>query len=284
MSVSLEKSTSKWILDRPYEINRIHLTNVELCHTHNFIEMVYTYRGRGRHVIDDREYLAEHGDLLLINYHSKHTVEPVEDLRYVDIMLKPEYVSESLRGAEDVFLLLTLREFTEFDGDAVRENTIIRFEGEERKKIETLIEWTEEEQMNRSIGGELVLRSTLNLLLGMVFRKMAETRTRQLAVNELLLEYIEQNCAENLRLDALAARCHYTPEHFSRVFKRYTGMSPKAYIFSCRIKKAKRMLKQTDMPIEQIISECGFSNRTAFFKKFFETVEQSPLQYRKNQN
>jgi transcriptional regulator GlxA family with amidase domain len=60
-------------------------------------------------------------------------------------------------------------------------------------------------------------------------------------------------------------------------------MSPKDYVNRCRIKRAERMLRDTDMPIERIISECGFSNRTAFFQKFSKAIGRTPLQYRKNQ-
>ena len=125
--------------------------------------------------------------------------------------------------------------------------------------------------------------SALNLLLSMIFRKMAESTATRLSVNDDLLAYIEQNCTDPLRLDDLASKCYYTSEHFARAFKKYTGLTFKAYVYECRIKKAKRMLWKTDLSIEQILSECGFTNRTAFFKKFFQSVGMTPLQYRKNQ-
>lgn len=283
MSVKLKPSTSEWVLDGAYEINRIALKRREGCHTHQFIEIVYTYCGRGRHVIDDREYTVGHGDLLLIDYGMHHTVEPIENLHYVDIMLKPEYVNEALKGTENAFRLLTLGEFSEFDGKAIRRTDLLHFAGEERKKIESLIEWTEEEQKKKLAGGELMRHSALNLLLSMVFRKMAESEQETFSINDELLMYIEKNCADRLRMDQLAQRCFYSPAHFSRRFKHFTGMSPKDYVNRCRIKRAEQLLRTTDMPVEQIVSECGFSNRTAFFKRFSQMLGCTPLQYRKNQ-
>jgi transcriptional regulator GlxA family with amidase domain len=49
------------------------------------------------------------------------------------------------------------------------------------------------------------------------------------------------------------------------------------------MKKVKRMLAETDKSIDTIISECGISNRTEFFKSFYERFGATPLKYRKNQ-
>ena len=283
MSVVLNKGTAEWILQGEYEINRIHLQRVEETHTHQFIEIVYTYQGKGRHRINDRDYYVGHGDLLLIDYHSRHTVEPIENFKYVDIMLKPEYINENLRGSEDALQLFELYDFSDFDENVLCKHSLIHFDGDERKKIESLIEWTEEEQKKKAPGSELMKHSALNLLLSMILRKMTEQKSGRLAVNDALIAYIERNCAEQLRQDELAAKCFYSPAHFARTFKKYTGMTFKAYVRACRVKKAEKLLSETDMHIERIVSECGFSNRTAFFKSFFDVFGQTPLQYRKNQ-
>ncbi len=283
MSGMLHKTGTEWSMDGEYCLNRIHLMQTEERHTHRFIELVYTYRGKGLHRINDREYPVGHGDLLLIDYHCEHTVEPIEDLRYVDLMMKPEYFSENLRGTEDAFLLLKLRDFSEFEDIVLRENVLLHFDGDERKKVETLIEWMEEEQKRKSVGGELILHAGLALLFSMIFRKMAEERKQSFAVDGELLAYIDRNCAQPLRLDELAKKCHYTPSHFSRTFKKHTGMSPQAYLLTCRIKRARQLLESTDLSVEQISTECGFTNRTVFFKHFSQSVGCTPMQYRRHQ-
>lgn len=198
-------------------------------------------------------------------------------------MLKPEYVNDTLKGTEDLFLLLQLGEFSALSPDVIKDNLLLHFDGEERKRIELLLEWTRDEQEGRAQASELIVYSALSMLLCLVFRKMTENQDVRISLNDRLLERVRQSCGSKLVIKELAAECGYTPEHFSRIFKKYTGVSPVAYLTECRISKAKELLIKTDMPIESVMLECGFSNRTAFFKKFSEAVGSTPLRFRKNQ-
>jgi len=277
------KRIDKYELDNGYYINRVKLQKSESEHTHDFIELVYTVSGRGLHTVDGREYRVQSGDLLIINYHCRHSVIPIDSLTYSDIMLKPEYVNETLRGTDDIFLLLSLNDFSDLSNRIIRDNLLLHFDGEEKKKIEFLLEWTRSEQLKPSPASQLILRSALSMILSLVFRKMTENQSARLTLNDNLLTYIRRNCANKMLISEIAAKCGYSPEHFSRLFKDYTGKSPTAYLSECRIDKAAELLLKTDKTIESIIFECGFSNRTAFFKKFYEQNEVSPLQFRKNQ-
>lgn len=283
MGIIKKKEAGEFDLDNDYFINRVDLKKTEEEHTHKFIEMVYTLSGKGVHKIDDREYHVKGGDMLLINYHCRHTVTPIGNLSYVDIMLKPEYVNETLKGTEDVFLLLHLSDFSDLSSRIIKDNLLLHFDGEEKKRIEMLLDWTQEEQRSSAPAGELIIYSALSMLLSVVFRKMTENQSARASINDQLLAYIERNCGDRLLINEIAAKCGYTVEHFSRIFKAYTGKPPVAYIKDCRMKKAKRMLVETDKSIDTIISECGISNRTEFFKSFYERFGATPLKYRKNQ-
>ena len=284
MGIVKRKERAEFDLDNDYYVNRVYLKETEAEHTHNFIELVYTESGKGTHVIDGKEYIVRGGDLLIVNYRCRHTVIPAENLSYVDIMLKPEYVNATLKGTEDIFLLLTLRDFSDLSNNVIKDNIFLHFNGEERKKIEFLLGWTGEEQRTPSAAGNLVMYSALSMLLCLVFRKMTKNAAPRLSLDERLLTYMEENSSCKLPISEIAARCGYTKEHFSRVFKSYTGLLPSDFIFKCRIKRACEMLRKTDKPIELIIHECGFSNRSAFFKKFFDSTGTTPLKFRKNQN
>lgn len=271
-------------MEHGYRVNRVKPTETIAPHTHGFIEIVYIFRGKGIHRIDGKIYSVRRGDLLVINYRSEHAVEPYNGLEYVDIMLKPEYVDEKLRGRENAFALLELANFREFARSVDRGNALMHLSGEERERFERLIEWTEEEQRTRGSGSGLAIRAALDLLLITLFRKMALPMNEPLAVNDALLSYIRENCGERISLERLAARCYYTPAHFSRLFKEYTGMTPTEYISECRIEKAKRLLSETALPVSEIITLCGFSSGTKFFRRFSERTGTTPLKYRKSRN
>lgn len=283
MGVAWRSETDEYVLDSDYEINEVTLSDTATEHTHRFIELVYTLGGKGIHTINGKEYHVKSGDMLVINYSSRHSVTPLENLRYIDIMLKPEYVDNTLKGTEDLFLLLQLHNFSDLSNRIIKDNVALHFDGSDREKAELLLNWTLEEQRQSAPAGELIKYSALSMLLCLVFRKMTEKQRVRPGFNEQLVMYLKRNCHLKLSINEIASECGYTPEHFSRKFKEYTGMSPGAYITKCRIKKAAILLSETEKSIEDILCECGFSDRTAFFKKFSEMMGVTPRQYRKYQ-
>ena len=282
MGIVKKQEASRFELDNEFYINFVSLEKNEAEHTHGFIELVYTLGGRGVHNIDGNEYCVKSGDMVIVNYNQRHTVIPTENLRYVDIMLKPEYVNKTLKGTEDLFLLLTLSDFSALSESVIRDEPLIHFDGGEKKKIDFLLGCIEDEQRSAAPAGEMIMRSSLSTILSLVFRKMSENKNVKLSVNNGLLEYMKRNCGSRILINQMAAKCGYSVEHFSRIFKRYTGKTPVSYLTDCRIAKAKKLLLNTDKPIESIIFECGFSNRTAFFKKFSEREGITPLKLRKS--
>lgn len=279
----LEKSNNRYVLKSNYLIHKVSLSKSEGEHTHGFTELVYTLEGHGVHVINGKEYHVKGGDMLLINYHSTHSVMPTERLTYFDIMLKPEYLNEALKDTEDIFLILQLRDFSDLSNSVIRDNVLLHFDHDERKKLEFLLNITETEQKNTFCASSTMIYSALSMILTIVFRKMSERSGSRLSVNDHLLEYIKRNCRENLSVKDIADMCGYTPEHFSRIFRSYTKKSPKEFIIESRLELAEHLLKKSDKPIDLIIEESGFSNRTEFFKRFFKKNNTTPLQYRKNQ-
>lgn len=95
-------------------------------------------------------------------------------------------------------------------------------------------------------------------------------------------QYIDANYYEPLTLDKLADRCHGSPYHLQRTFKKIAGVTPIEYIQQVRISHAIKKLQCNDhRSIAEIGEEVGLPN-TAYFITLFKSIAgQTPKQYQK---
>ena len=70
-------------------------------------------------------------------------------------------------------------------------------------------------------------------------------------------------------------------QYFCRLFKKAIGSSPIEYINEYRIKQAKRLLEESDLPVTEVCMECGYNNLGNFLREFRKYSGMTPLQYRK---
>lgn len=69
---------------------------------------------------------------------------------------------------------------------------------------------------------------------------------------------------------------------FSRKVKLLTGLDTSHYIQAKRMLKARHLLVDTDLPIQEIYMKCGFDNPSYFSRVFRLHVGVSPTDYRRN--
>lgn len=252
-------------------------------HYHDFVELVYTLRGRCIHKINGVEYSVKRGDMLFINYNQSHSINGIGDNYYINILLKPEYINMGLVNQENAFALLNLNGFDDFIKILDESKSKVTFSGEERDRIEEIISVIKKETEEKNPGYDLAIRSELNLLLIMVFRKMSLAIDEGIGgIDEKLLAYIHQHSAEKLSLTDVAKKCSYNSSYFSRAFKEYTGCTFTAYLKKVRMEKAMQLIEATNLKITDIYEQVGYSDKTKFFAHFKSFAGVSPLNYRKS--
>lgn len=79
----------------------------------------------------------------------------------------------------------------------------------------------------------------------------------------------------------MAARSGLSERSFLRRFRRATGQAPADYIQSLRVEEAKQLLETTDMSIEDIAAEVGYSEPSSFRSAFRKRVGVSASVYRR---
>ena len=99
-----------------------------------------------------------------------------------------------------------------------------------------------------------------------------------------VLNYISDILNENLSVRKLADKIPMSVSHFNRVFKKYTGDSPYAYVMAMRIQKAKYLLRNTELTLIAISDETGFNSEANFIYYFTKNVGVSPSKFRKLKN
>lgn len=97
-----------------------------------------------------------------------------------------------------------------------------------------------------------------------------------------VIDYILANYHRKINLDDLLKIACLSKYYFLRVFKTYTGVSPYEYLTNYRINKAKELLKNTALSINEIVDRIGFSDYNGFIHKFKEVVGITPHKYRKD--
>ncbi|SHK00879.1 two-component system, response regulator YesN [Geosporobacter subterraneus DSM 17957] len=93
--------------------------------------------------------------------------------------------------------------------------------------------------------------------------------------------YIEENYMKNITLEDLGAHIGFNPSYFSSLFKRETGISFVEYLSKIRIEKAKELLRESDLRIQDVCLMVGYSDAKYFTKSFIKHTGLKPNEYRK---
>lgn len=110
----------------------------------------------------------------------------------------------------------------------------------------------------------------------------AFTGTHRITQIKAVLEYIENHYGDGITLESLAGVVGMNPKYFCRVFSSLTHMSPMDYVNFYRIEKSAYLLDSTDLPITAVGLECGFSESSYFTKVFKKYKGLTPRDYRKS--
>jgi AraC-like DNA-binding protein len=94
------------------------------------------------------------------------------------------------------------------------------------------------------------------------------------------IDYLNKYFATNISIDQMCQEFFVSKYHFIRKFEEELNCSPKQYLTSLRLQKAKSLLVHTDKPINEIAQLVGFKtekNMNYAFKTFLDT---SPKEFR----
>ncbi len=98
---------------------------------------------------------------------------------------------------------------------------------------------------------------------------------------QLVLDYISNNFSDpSLSLETASSYIGINSAYLSRIFKSLLNQNFLHYVNSYRINHAKNLLKNTDLPIQEIGTIVGYTNMTTFFRVFKKYTGTTPKTFR----
>lgn len=244
----------------------------EELHAHDFVELIFVLDGKGTASIDGQSFPIKKGDLVVYNAGLTHSEtssmdEPLElqflawdKLQITDLppnwLIPPSYgyvfASEEMYPVFCQYFRTLLQEF--------------------ETKSHLYID---------------VAQNVSRTLLMYLFRLINQTGSNAglLGKNRTiahLLSYIEQHFREQLSLEQISQACFCNVYYLSHIFTQEQGMSIGKYILSRRMEEAKRLLRETSLPINEVGVSVGLPDASYFCRIFKKACGMTPLKYRRS--
>ena len=253
---------------------------------HNYFELLYVYSGEATYQINDREFQAKSGDLLVINGALFHGLREVAKAPFRAIVLY--FLPEALKnggpvGEDAQYLLPFLLQDATFPhligSDSGVPDEVLRLIG----KLQTHLPATNPQS-------RLTVRTCLEMILVQLIEHyknlfattdIFDRRERALDRMRHLFDYLDGHYSEPIPLAKATEIVSMSKAHFMRSFKQVTGQPFDTYLNQLRISKAQELLALTDKSIFEIGREVGFRDQSYFGLVFRRLTQVSPRNYRK---
>ena len=127
-----------------------------------------------------------------------------------------------------------------------------------------------------------VLKKLEVKLAGKVQEEVIEQKEEKVPVIEQIITEIQEHYTENITLTELAKKYGISVGYLSSLIKENVGLSYSDYVTARRIQKAKELLEDERLSMEQIAEQTGFRDHFYFIKVFKKHTGITPGKYRKH--
>ena len=239
-------------------------------HTHKEFELNYIENAPNalRTVGDSIEEIGQYDLVLIANEQLEHIWQTgkckSKKIREITIQFNSDLLSESLLAKNQFQSIQKMFEKAKF-GISYPLSTVLR--------VRSLLNSIPQESNGFysvinlfSLLYELSVSNEMRILASSSFIQMDQNiGSRRI---KKVIEHIEMNYPNNIKINHVSEIVSMTPESFSRFFKQRTGKNFTEYLNDYRIGKVTRLLIDTTKNVSEICFECGFNNISNFNRIF----------------
>jgi AraC family cel operon transcriptional repressor len=267
----------KDILPHKYVLHRIrsHRQWTFPRHRHQQVfEFYFLFEGEVLHHFDDFDFSMGVGDFLMIKEEDFHSLSG-RTFDFFNLILPLEYWDAFLSSLNLRGLFESSEKEGRFFTHFSREQQVWVLEDLERLFL----------YQKTDYGDILLSRFLLSLaseLLGPP-ETGSQADTSPVAppwMRALLLE-MDSRKIESMTVKDMAVLSDRTPEHLSRTFRKYLGITPSSWLNQQKLERAALMLEHSNSAVMDIVLSLGFDNLGYFYRLFKKQFGIPPVEYRK---
>lgn len=282
--------------DLPFYIGKYYHTNFSdlKIHTHDFIEIVYVYDGKGYHIYNDVTYPVSKGELYIINSRTPHCFYPTdksnsEHLVVYNLCFLPEFISSINIHLPILVELTDIMLYKSLYPDEIIYSPDLKLSGSMRTEIEQLYEKMYLEFTCKGINYVELLRLSLCELLLKIHRfyqqnhaspESAVIKYRHQLIPDCI-QYLRENYSKKVTIEELSNNFFLSKSYLSSLFKKATGSGVVEYLQHIRIERACELLTNTTLSITEISIQVGYTDYRFFNKSFKKITGVTAHEYRK---
>ena len=250
-------------------------------HTHDYAEIVFMLQGTTTHIVNDQTVVLQPGEFLCLGAGARHEIWPASEKDIaVNLLLRPAYFDAPLPffGTETTllhrFLIETLR--------GERRSSFLHFRTSGNVPVQNYMENLISTYVTQDASRALLDNFNLGLLFQELFAltdTLSNVSREQTAAIKMCA-YIDENFAEASLTEA-AKVLKYDFFWLSHEIPNETGKTYTELLQEKRILRAAFLLKNTDMPVDEIIHTVGYENKSYFQRIFTAAYGVTPKGYRK---
>ncbi|MDD3367636.1 MAG: AraC family transcriptional regulator [Lachnospiraceae bacterium] len=248
-------------------------------HVHDYYELYYMWEGECRYFLHDQVYHMKKGDFLLVPPGDHH---------------RSAYDAKGFHDRCVIYFSPDKIDYKVFKCFSVTKDTLLKpkfFHASAQVQPgvqERMLRLHAEFSLHDEVADLKIHYLFQELVIFLKENCTAVTEERESSDAEQALEaaakYITSNFTQDLNLEDVANVAGLTPTYFSKRFKELTGLGFKEYLNHIRLKQASAMLRESNLPINEIALQCGFTGSNYFGDVFRNHFGVSPREYRKQED
>lgn len=242
------------------------------AHWHESLELHYILTGESVIYINQSPVIAKEGDLVICNSNELHqgfcSAAPMESCR---LLFSLEDLSPEMDNRGYVF-----------------QNHIQKDEVIKQLFLEVCREEANQAPGYKQACKAIVTQLMVHLCRNYVVQTLSREDTRRQKKNRercnRLITFIEANYANPIANQDMADLVHLSKDRFEHFFRENFGLSALQYIQNYRMKMAKKLIKEGNIPISKVAEMVGFADYNYFGRTFRNHYGCTPTQMAKKYN